>query len=132
MKGKRRFVNRMMNRNDFSLRAVTSYSGKSIQNLAENERQILEKFQEEAKRLIKEQQIKQENFFNSDQTGIYYANAIKTTIEAKDIIVSGEKIALEKKRISFMPLINMEGKIFTNFLIFKGKTGFQIDFEIKW
>ena len=36
-----------------------------------------------------------------------------------------------KKRMTLMPLVNLEGKFFQNLIIFNGKSGCAVDQEVK-
>ena len=72
IKGQRCFNYRFMERHELVFRSITSNTGKSFQNLTENEASIVKKFRKDFHSIIHSKNIKPENIFNSDQTRIYY------------------------------------------------------------
>ena len=99
-----------MERHDLVFRSITSNTGKSFQNLTENEASIVKKFRQDFHSIIHSKNIKPENIFNSDQTGIYYWIQPTKIIDdkgKKDIIVIVENLTT-KKRMAFMPLVNLD------------------------
>ena len=119
--GKKSLIRRFLEHFNLSIRAITGYSGYTVEQLPEEQMNQIEQFKAEYNRLIQDYNIPSENIFNMDQTGVLYENPTARTIDFSGVReVNVRTQGNEKKRITVISLINAAGELFPQMLIFKG------------
>lgn len=131
-KGKHSLINRFMKFYGLSIREITGYSGFKEEELPEEQKTQILNFKRQFNQIIQEKRIPACNVFNMDQTAVYYENPTSKTLE---IIGTREVCARthggEKKRVTLFSLLNAEGELFSQMVVFKGSPDGRIQKEVE-
>jgi len=119
--GQRSLIDRFMKFSKLSIRTITSRSSGSHEQIPQEEAAQIENFRNEFQEIIRNQGIQSEDILNMDQTGLNYQTVPKKTIE----IIGSQHVPVstfngEKKRVTIFSLISYSGRLFRQFVIFKG------------
>lgn len=132
IKGRHSLINRFMKFYSLSVREITGYSAFKEEDIPEDQQTLISDFKKRFIEIVKNKNIPASNIFNMDQTAVYYENPTSKTLE---IVGTREVCALtrggEKKRITLFSLLNAEGELFTQMLVFKGARYGRIQEEIE-
>lgn len=119
--GQKSLIQRFMEHFNLSIRRVTGTSGSTEDQLEEEQKVEIERFQTEYTRLIQTYQIPAANIFNMDQTGVLYENSAIRTIDfsgSQEVAIQSSND--EKKRVTVFSLMNAKGELFTQLVVYKG------------
>ena len=131
LSGKKSLIHRFLEHFNLSIREVTGNSGHTAEQLPEEQKAQIEEFKANYTRLILENNISIQNVFNMDQTGVLYENPTSRTIDfsgVREVNVHTE--GNQKKRITLLSLLNAEGELFPQMLIFKGVRDQRVHNEV--
>jgi len=130
--GQKSLIRRFMDCFNLSIRQVTGNSASNDEQMDEEQRVVIESFKAEYKRLIQTHQIPAKNIFNMDQTGILYENVVSRTIDFsgnREVAVQSQ--GDEKKRATLFSLMNAQGELFTQLIVYKGTRDATIKAEVE-
>jgi len=93
---------------------------------------MIDSFKAEYRRLIQSYQIPANHIFNMDQTGILYENIASKTIDFsgnREVPVKTQ--GDEKKRVTLFSLMDAEGWLYTQLVVYKGARDATIKAEVE-
>lgn len=130
--GQKNIIYRFMEFFKLSVRQVTGTSASTEEQMEEEQAAMIESFKEEYRRLIQTYHIPAENIFNMDQTGILYENVASRTIDfSGNREVAVQSHGDEKKRVTLFSLMDANGELGTQLVVYKGTRDATIKAEVE-